>query len=289
MTESVLSVKGLSKHYDGFELNDVSFSLQPGAITGFIGRNGAGKSTTLKSLLNFVHPDSGDIRFFGEPFSQRELEIKGRIGFVAGGIDYYTKTKIRTITQVTRQFYPQWDDQAYRRYLRLFGLEERKTPAQLSEGMKVKYALTLALSHRATLLLLDEPTSGLDPVSREDLLDIFLQLVEQEQLTILFSTHITSDLEKCADEILYIKDGRLIGRGALDAFKAKYRVIHLASDQLTPALEPELIGCQRTRDGYSALVRAGRTGLPGTQTDADLESIMIHLEKEGSPCEKPAV
>ena len=182
-----LSVKGLCKEYPPFSLKDVSFSVEQGAIMGFIGRNGAGKTTTLKSILNLVHPSRGEIRFFGMELEKNELEIKKQIGFVSGGVDYYVKKKIKTITNVTRRFYDDWDEQAYRRYMAQFELDESKTPDQLSAGMKVKYALTLALSHRAKLLILDKPTSGLDPVSRDDLLDVFLSL-QREGVSILFST-----------------------------------------------------------------------------------------------------
>ena len=151
----ILTVSRLCKAYDSFALRDVSFDLRPGAITGFIGRNGAGKTTTLKCLLHIVQPDSGDIAFFGLPIGEQELAIKRRIGFVSGGVDFYPRRKLRAITAVTRRFYKGWDEEAYRRYCRRFELDENKTPAQLSAGMKVKYSLALALSHRAELLILD--------------------------------------------------------------------------------------------------------------------------------------
>lgn len=273
---SVLSVRELRKRYEKFTLNDISFVLRPGAITGFIGRNGAGKTTTLKSLLNFVHPDGGEICFFGLPFLRNEMEIKERIGFVSGGVNFYPGKKLRTITGVTRSFYRQWDENAYRRYLKRFALDEDKTPRQLSEGMKVKYALALALSHRAELLILDEPTSGLDPVSREELLDIFLSL-EEEEVTILFSTHITSDLEKCADDILYIQNGTLIGSGGMQEFLGQYRVARWNEEK---APEGELIGAHRDKTGWSALVRSDflpRGGI--TLQNADLDAVMVHLER----------
>ena len=204
---NALELQNVTKEYPGFSLTDISFSLPCGYIMGLIGENGAGKTTTLKSLLNFVHPDAGEIRFFGKTFGGNETEIKSRIGFVSGGVHYYTMKKLKAITAVTARFYPAWDEGAYRNYLERFSLDENKTPGELSEGMKVKYALTLALSHGAELLLLDEPTSGLDPVSRDELLEIFLDLAERGT-TILFSTHITSDLEKSADDIIYIKGGR---------------------------------------------------------------------------------
>lgn len=223
----VLSVRGLTRRYPGFTLDSVSFDLRPGAITGFIGRNGAGKSTTFKCLLNLVHPDEGDISFFGRPFAGNELQAKGELGFVLGGVDYYPTKKLRTITAVTKRFYPNWDESAYRRYLAEFGLDENKTPKQLSEGMKVKCSLALALSHRAKLLILDEPTSGLDPVSRDELTDVFTDLCKREGVTIFFSTHITSDLEKCAHDIIYIKEGKIVGAGGVAEFCRGYGMEHL--------------------------------------------------------------
>ena len=213
----VLEVQGLCKTYPGFQLRDVSFSVAPGSIMGFIGRNGAGKTTTLKSLLHIVHPDAGDIRFFGLELSDHEGEIKQRIGYAGGAVDFYKRKPIRTLAEVTRSFYDNWDGAAYRRWMEAFSLDENKSPSQLSEGMRVKLSLTLALSHHAELLILDEPTSGLDPVSREELLDDFCFL-RDKGVAILFSTHITSDLEKCADHISYISKGRLLASEPMQVF-----------------------------------------------------------------------
>ena len=274
----VLSVQGLCKYYEKFRLENIAFDLRPGAITGFIGRNGAGKTTTLKSLLNFVHPDAGEIRFFGKTFGGNETEIKSRIGFVSGGVHYYTMKKLKAITAVTARFYPAWDEGAYRNYLERFSLDENKTPGELSEGMKVKYALTLALSHGAELLLLDEPTSGLDPVSRDELLEIFLDLAERGT-TILFSTHITSDLEKSADDIIYIKGGRVVERGAVGDFLARYRVARCTGEAPAGAL----MGVKRDKTGSSALVAADFAAGEGViLEDADLETVMVHMEREGA-------
>lgn len=278
---SVLKVNNLCKNYPSFELKNVSFSLEKGKITGFIGRNGAGKSTTLKSLFNFVHPDQGEIIFFDCNFREKEFEIKQRVGFVSGGVDYYSKKKIKTITAITKTFYDKWDDAAYSKYMTMFKLDENKTPSQLSAGMKVKYALTLALSHNAELLILDEPTSGLDPVSRDDLLDVFMELCNKG-ITILFSTHITSDLDKCADNIIYIKNGMLLAESDIKSFVDSYRVLALTEDQITQSLKQKLIGCKKSKTGFSALIRTeDAAGLDMDYENADLESIMIHLEKEG--------
>lgn len=216
---AVLEVSGLCKRYPKFYLDHVSFSVSEASIMGFIGRNGAGKTTALKSVLNLVSPTEGEIRYFGMELRGHEDEIKQRIGYAGGAVDYYKKRKIRETVSITRGFYREWDDVEYRRYLELFGLDEDKTPSQLSEGMKVKLSLAIAMSHHARLLILDEPTSGLDPVSRDELLDIFRYLKKQG-VAILFSTHITSDLDKCADHITYIREGKLVTTGPVDEFLA---------------------------------------------------------------------
>ncbi len=219
---AVLEVLGLCKRYPAFLLDDVSLSLERGHIMGLIGRNGAGKTTTLKSIFNLVHPDGGTIRIFGMDMPENEREIKQRIGYAGGAVDYYRRKKIREISSVTSGFYESWDWEAYHRYLSAFSIDEGKTPLQLSEGMRVKFSLTLALSHGAELLILDEPTSGLDPVSRAELLDTFLYLKDRG-VSILFSTHITTDLEKCADDITYIAKGKRIASSRLDTFMEENR------------------------------------------------------------------
>ena len=210
-------INNLTKNYPAFTLNGVSFALAEGRITGFIGRNGAGKTTTIKAMLNLIHPSAGEITYFGLPLSGHEDEIKQRIGYSTGAVNYYPRKKIRDIVAVTRRFYQNWDEQAYRRYLTMFQLDENKSPRELSEGMKVKFNLLLALSHRAELLILDEPTSGLDPFSRDELLSVFQQL-KADGVAVLFSTHITSDLEKCADDILYIRNGSIVAAATKEDF-----------------------------------------------------------------------
>lgn len=206
---SVVEVRGLCKSYPTFGLRDASFCLERGRIAGFIGRNGAGKTTTIKAMLNLVHPDSGEVYYFDKPLTGHETEIKGRIGYATGTVSYYSRKRIDELVSVVRRFYPSWDDEAYHHYRQLFSLDEGKTPAQLSEGMKVKLNLLLALSHRAEVLILDEPTSGLDPFSRNELMQIFSGL-SRAGVSILFSTHIISDIEMCADDIIYISQGKIV-------------------------------------------------------------------------------
>lgn len=220
LVAAVLKVEGLCKEYPKFRLEDISFEIQSGTIMGLIGRNGAGKSTTLKSILNLIHTSAGTIEYFGMNLTEHESEIKQRIGYAGGAVDYYRKKKISQFADITKRFYSNWDDEAYRKYLELFQIDDSKTPSELSEGMKVKLNLAIAMSHGAELLILDEPTSGLDPISRDELLDIFKYLA-RHGAAILFSTHITSDLDKCADSITYIREGRLQASCGMDEFMAE--------------------------------------------------------------------
>lgn len=213
----ILEVNNISKKYPGFELKDVSFSVEKGTIMGFVGRNGAGKTTVLKSIMNMVYTTEGNVTFFGMNMKENENAIKQRIGYAGGAVDYYKKKKISKLLCIAKGFYENWNEDVCSRYMKLFSLDKNKTPSELSEGMKVKLNLVTALSHGAELLILDEPTSGLDPVSREELLEIFTYLKTQG-ISILFSTHITSDLDKCADDITYIREGSIIYTGSIEKF-----------------------------------------------------------------------
>ena len=218
----IVTIDSLTKRYPGLTLDVASFSLSAGRIAGFIGRNGAGTTTTIKSMLNLIHPDSGRICYFGMPLIGNEAEIKTRIGYSTGTISWYPRKKIRTIRDVTKRFYDSWDDATYERYLHLFALDEDKTPLELSEGMKVKCNLLFALSHGAEALILDEPTSGLDPFSRDELLELFEQ-IRREGVAVFFSTHIISDIEKCADDIIYISKGRIVAACPKEEFADRYQ------------------------------------------------------------------
>ena len=276
----VLEVSALTKVYPAFTLDGVSFTLAPGKITGFIGRNGAGKSTTLNALVNRVHPTAGTVKFFGMELSGHEAEIKQRVGFVSSGVNFYEKKKLKTISAVTAAFYPGWDAAAYEKYMRMFALDGEKTPSELSAGMRVKYALALALSHNAELLILDEPTSGLDPVSRDELLEVLMALCGEGR-TVLFSTHITSDLDKCADNIIYIRAGRIAADAPMRALTAAYRIAQLSDESAARALPCRVYGVGRTRGGCTALVRAEDAARLGIACrEASLEDIMVHMEKE---------
>ncbi len=244
--ENILSIQNLHKHYPGFALENVSFSLAPNHIMGLIGKNGAGKSTTLKAILNMVPPESGRVTMFQKNFYQHEKECKQRIGVVFGGIDFYPLKKLSDIAAVTQKFYKNWDQEQYQKYIKRFALEESKNFKELSNGMKVKYLLALALSHHAELLILDEPTSGLDPISREELLHIFRQIVKNENCAILFSTHITSDLDKCADDITYIQNGCVLKSAGKDTFLHSFEHLKMPEDTGPLTLEEIMLRTERS-------------------------------------------
>ncbi|MCH5164713.1 MAG: ABC transporter ATP-binding protein [Clostridiales bacterium] len=269
-----LEVKGLTKKYSTFTLENVEFSVDKGKITGLIGRNGAGKSTTLKGILNLIKTN-GSVRYFDEDFFCNEGTIKQRIGYVNGGFEYYRLKPLFAITKTVSSFYTNWNDELYRKYMNLFKLDERKKVSELSEGMKVKYSITLALSHNAEILIMDEPTSGLDPLSREEFCDIILDLNKNQGITVLFSTHITSDLMRIADDVIYISGGKVIMQEQLERVLNKYHVINFATEDEAKNYNG-LIGLKRVKSGFAAL-----TELQSDKTKkASLDDIMIHFEVE---------
>lgn len=269
----MFQVKNLTKRYDGFTLDGVSFSLPEGVITGFVGANGAGKSTTMRSMLGIVRPDGGSVTAFGYDMATDELEIKRRVAFSSGGFEYYPYDKAARVKDFYREFYPAWNEDAYRGYLKKFGIVDSKRIRDFSSGMKVKFSLALALSHDAEVIVLDEPTSGLDPIAREELGDILREIVSDGKKSVMFSTHITSDLDKCADHIVYIENGRIIGSGALTDFKDSYRVAPLAEAKAAGA---QVIGIRHSVSGDTALVPASA----GIGMAATLDDIMTHAHKE---------
>ncbi len=270
----LVEVRGLTKRYPSFTLDNVSFTVNAGSITGFIGRNGAGKSTTLKCLEGAVHPDSGTIDYFGMPFAGNEDTVKSRIGFELDSADFYRTKRVETIAAVTQRFYDNWDMAAFETYCQAFDIDRRKRLKELSQGMRMKFALALSLSHRSQLLILDEPTSGLDPASREEVLDIFLALAREREVGILFSTHITSDLDKCADHIVYIDNGTIVGSGEISAFKDAYRVAPLAQAR---EAEADIRGIRHSVKGDTALI----SGTVNIGKAATLDDIITHTRKEG--------
>ena len=274
---NALEVRNLTKVYPDFTLDKVSFCVPRGHIVGLIGRNGAGKSTTIKGILRLIAAE-GNIDVFGKDIFKDELTVKQMIGYVGGGFRYYPMNTLSAIRKAYAPFYPTWDQGKYEKFLAQFGLSEKKKVKELSEGMKVKFALALALSHGAKLLIMDEPTSGLDPLSREEFCDIILQLVREEGVSVLFSTHITSDLMRIADDIVYISQGSILAACPLEELLGKYRLAHFPS--LAEATAANAIGVKSVKDGYEGLLtRDTQISEDTVITDATIDNIMVHLEK----------
>ena len=277
----ILRLENVRKTYPSFTLKDVSFEVKPGQIMGFIGRNGAGKTTTLKCIMNLVHYESGKISAFETDMSKNELENKQRIGFALSELNYYPNKTIRQLMNVTKRFYKKFDEKKFNEACRLFNLNIDKKLEELSSGMKVKYSVAIALSHHAELLILDEPTSGLDPVSRDEILDIFRQIVKNKDRAILFSTHITSDLDKCASDITYIHDGEIIYSGTKNDFVNSY--LFVKDKTFNKELLNEYIAYKEFDDRIEGLISPDKKDLfiknKIEPQEPDLEQIMVYIER----------
>ena len=280
---NLIEVNGLCKNFESFQLQNVSFSLEEGFIMGFIGRNGAGKSTTIKSMLNLMNNDGGSIKLCGLSMPKDEIEIKNQVGYVLGGVDFYPESKIGSITKITKSFYREWDDARYKELCERFEIDQNKKFKQLSAGMKVKYSVAVAMSHNPKLLILDEPTSGLDPAARDDLVLLFQEFIEDGKHSILFSTHITSDLEKCADYITYIKKGQILASAERETFRKSYISVAGKKEQLNADAESKIIGLHTHQLGFEGLLKTDDRQVAekfGFEiAEPTLEDIMIHIER----------
>lgn len=279
--ENILLLDKVCKSYPSFSLKEVSFKVKPGEIMGFIGRNGAGKTTTLKSIMNLIHYESGRIEAFDTDMSKNELENKQRIGFALSELDYYPNKTIKQLVDVNKRFYRNFDEKKFLDVCKLFKLDQNKKLEELSSGMKVKYSVAIALSHHAELLILDEPTSGLDPVSRDEILDIFREIVKNKDRAILFSTHITSDLDKCASNITYIHDGSIIYSGTKQDFINSYLFVN--DKTKNKVMENEYIYSKEYDDRIEGLISSDKKELFAKHKiktqEPDLEQIMVFLER----------
>lgn len=279
---NIVDIHELSKSYENFKLDKVSFSIPKGYIMGFIGENGAGKTTTIKSILNITRRDHGTVNIFNQDIDTHEIDIKSRIGYVSGQM-FYPKKTLEDITKIFKTFYHEWDDELYHAYLKSFNLDEKKRIDQLSKGMQLKFAIALALSHHAELLILDEPTSGLDPVARDQLLELFQTIVEKEETSILFSTHITSDLEKCADYVTFIKNGKIIESCSKDDLLDKYRFVNGTKEDLAH-IKSRLISYKEHVFGFNGLIKTDKVLKTDTSQigQPKLDDIMIYYADGGN-------
>lgn len=252
--ENILEIKGLNKAYDSFALKDVSFTLPKGYIMGFVGENGSGKTTTIRSILNMANIDSGKISVFGLDSVTDTIAIKEKLGVVFDSLYLADHLTAKQIEKQLKPFYKDWDSKEFADRLKSFGLPDNKRVGEFSKGMKMKLMIAIALSHKADFMILDEPTSGLDPVARDELLDILAEYIENENRSVLFSTHITSDVERIADYVTILHNGRVWFTGTKDELNEKYVILRGAEEDISSALREKCIGFHGYRNGFDALL-----------------------------------
>ena len=251
---AVLEVKNLKKSYGEFSLKGLNFKLEKGYIMGFIGPNGAGKTTTIKLIMNLIKKDAGNINIFGMDNVRYEKEIKEKIGFVYDQNVFYGVLTINEMKNIVSGFYKNWDESKFENYIKRFDLNPDSVIDKLSKGMKIKFAIALALSHNAEFIIMDEPTSGLDPVFRSELMDILYSIIQDEDMSIFFSTHITSDLEKIADYITFINKGSIVFSESKDDILERYAIVKGPLNLLDNDIRKEFAGIRETRSGFQGLV-----------------------------------
>ncbi len=277
--ESILNVAGLRKSYGDFALQDVSFSLPEGCITGFIGLNGAGKTTTLQTILGLTGRISGSVSFFGLDMQTDEQRIKDRIGVILDGGCFYDELSLTEMKSIIAPAYTTWSEQDFRGYLERFHLNPRQKIHTLSKGMKMKYALALALSHKAEFLIMDEPTSGLDPLIRSQLLTILADYMNGGGKGVFFSTHITSDLDKIADVLIMMDNGRIVFQEEKDTLLDNYRIVKGDQKSLNADIRKLFWRITETEFGFTGITKRAaevRQHMPGAVMERPaIEDIML--------------
>lgn len=276
--DAILQVENLTKQYAEFKLDHVSFSVPKGTIMGLIGENGAGKSTTIHAILDLIHKDEGTVTFWGQKLSDKQ-QLKEDIGVVFDGINFFETLTPAKVGKISKAAYKQWDASLYQDYLKRFQLPAEKEIKTMSKGMKTKLCIAVALSHRPKLLILDEATSGLDPVMRDDILDVFLDFVQDENHSILMSSHISSDLEKVADYITFIHQGKVLFCKTKDDLRYKYGIIRCGAAVFDQIDKGEILACRKDDYQWNVLVadkeRAKRTYKNAVVDDATIDDILL--------------
>jgi len=252
---NAIEIKNLNKSYHDFQLKNVSFNVPKGSIVGFIGENGAGKTTTLKAILNLVSRDSGTIELMGMDNSKEDKKIKEDIGVVLDGCNFHDGLKTGDVSKMMESIYKNWNTSVYQQYLKNFKLPEDKTVKEFSRGMKMKLQIAVALSHNPKVLILDEATSGLDPIVREEILDVFMEFIQNEEHAILISSHITSDLDKIADYIVFIHQGEILLDAEKETLLSGMGVLKCSEDDFRKLEPEEYIRYRKNHFGYEVMVK----------------------------------
>lgn len=276
---NAIEIRDLCKNYGDFQLDHVSLTLPEGCVMGFIGENGAGKSTTINLILDLIHADSGEVLLYGEPNVRAFPALKEEIGVVLDEDGFPETLNLQDVNSILRSAFRNWSEETFYGYAKRFGLPEKKTIKDYSRGMRMKLSIAAALSHGAKLLILDEATSGLDPVVRDELLDLFFEFVQDERHAIFLSSHITSDLEKICDYVTFLHRGRVVFSEEKDALCERLGILKCAREQLRELDESAVLGVRESAFGTEALVE--RAGVPeGLLVErATLDDIIVFLAK----------
>lgn len=283
--ENAIQIKGLTKKYDGFTLDNISFDVPKGTIMGFIGQNGSGKTTTIKSILHITDPDSGDVKLLGLDYIKNEYEAKENIAAVFDEIPFHDVLTANDLNKIFKGLYDNWDADTYYNYLDRFQLPRKKKISKLSKGMKMKLQIATALSHKAKLLIMDEATTGLDPVVRNEMLDVFREYIQDENNSILMSSHITSDLEKIADGVTFIDKGKILLSGSKDEILEKHGVIKCSKEDFKTIDKEDYISARINDFGVEAMVsdkeeaKRKYSGLLIEKTDLD-EIMLFYVNRD---------
>lgn len=278
--ENAIEIKDVTKRYDGFTLDNITFDVPNGCIMGFIGQNGAGKTTTIRSLLHITNIDSGEISLLGLDHIKDETELKKRIAVVFDELPFHDMFNVKDMAKIFRGLYPKWDDEAYMKYIDRFQLPSKKKIGQFSKGMKMKLQIACALSHNAELLVMDEATTGLDPVVRDEILHIFMEYLENGERSILMSSHITSDLEKIADMVTFIDKGRILLTGYKDEILEKHGILKCDKEKIKEIDADDIVSIRTNNFGAEVMVNdrenAGYKYRDCVIDPASLDDIMLY-------------
>ena len=280
---NLLEINDLSKNYSQFHLENIHLLLPPGYIMGFIGPNGAGKTTTIKLILNMIRRDSGEIKIDGMDNIKEEKRIKQDIGVVFDTHCLCESWNVMDTEKALSPFYEKWDSEGYHKLISQFHLSAKKKVKDFSRGMQMRLMLACALSHDAKLLILDEPTSGLDPVVRDELLDILAEYISDGQRSILFSTHITTDLEKIADYITFIENGKMVYSGGKDELIDSFRRVLGGRHEITSEQKGKIVGYRENSIGFEGLIKTSdRASFQNVEMEpVTIDQIMVAVHKGG--------
>ena len=277
---NVIELKNVVRDYGDFKLDHISFAVPEGSVCGFIGQNGAGKTTTINLILDIINRDDGEINLFGKPVDQNHAYVREDVGVVFDEMGFHEFMTAKDINIMMKNIYKNWDEKVFFEYLRKFSLPSKKKCGAFSRGMRMKLQIAAALSHKAKLLIMDEPTSGLDPIVRNEMIGIFRDFVVEEDHTILLSSHITGDLEKIADEVVFIDGGKIVLSGNKDEILEKHGILKCKKEEASKVSEALIVGVEEEAYSTSILVNdrhaAAKLYPDMVMEEAALEDIMIY-------------